>query len=151
MPSHTLPSLSLSHYPQTEINNYYPLHRSIYDNYYAVFEQRIWHNGYTGHYLTWFNNIFNTNYPASFVVDNKNKIILSLGENVRWLIFLDTRGDVHMHLTRYLIVNGGCVQLFGDRPTGTQLDTEQRGVSVSGVVIPHDPTTNMVSGDVSSL
>ena len=151
MPSHTLPSLSPSHYPQTEINNYYPLHRSIYDNYYAVFEQRIQHNGYTGHYLTWFNNTFNTNYPTSFVVDNKNKFILSPGENVRWLVFLDTGGDVHMHLTRYLIVNGGCVQLFGDRPTGTQLDTEQRGVSVSGVVIPHDPTTDMVSGDVSSL
>ena len=151
MPSHTLPSLSPSHYPQTEINNYYPLHHSIYDNYYTVFEQRIWHNGYTGHYLTWFNNTFNTNYPTSFVVDNKNKFILSPGENVRWLVFIDTRGDVHMHLTRYLIVNGGCVQLFGDRPTRTQLDTEQRGVSVSGVVVPHDPTTNMVSGDVSSL
>jgi hypothetical protein len=151
MPSHTLPSLSPSHYPQPEINNYYPLHRSVYDNYYAVYGQRIRHNGYTGQYLTWFNNTFSTNYPASFVVDNKNKFILSPGENLRWLVFLDTGGDVHMHLARYLVVNGGRVQLFGDGPTGTQLDTEPRGVSVSGVVVPHDPTTDMVSGDVSSL
>ena len=105
----------------------------------------------TPYYLTCFNNTFNTNYPMLFVVDNKNKFIPSPGENVRWLVFLNTRGDVHMHLAHYLIVNRGRIQLFGDRPTGTQLDTEQRGVSVSGVVVSHDHTTDMVSGDVSSL
>ena len=105
----------------------------------------------TPYYLTCFNNTFNTNYPMLFVVDNKNKFILSPSENLRWLIFLDTGGDIHMHLARYLVVNGGRVQLFGDGPTGTQLDTEPRGISVSEVIIPHDPTTDMVSGDVSSL
>ena len=150
MPSHFLPPLSPSFYPQSEATNYYSLHRSVLNYYYAAFIERVRDNGYNGGYIDWYHNTFGSPFPASFVVDNKTGFTLSPGQSLRWLVFVNSGNAVHMHVARYLVVSGGRVQLFGDGPTGLTLDLSS-GVGISGLVVPHDHTISSVGDDVRSL
>jgi hypothetical protein len=151
MPSHFLPPLSPSFYPQTETANYYSLHCPVLNYYYSSYIKRLQDNGYNRGYLDWYYNTFGTPYPTSFVVDNKTGFALSPGQSLRWLVFVHTGNAVRMHVARYLIVNGGRVRLFGDGPTGLTLDMGDGNVGISGLVVPHDHTISMVAGDVRSL
>jgi hypothetical protein len=151
MPSHFLPPLLPSFYPQTETANYYSLYCSVLDYYYSSYIERLQDNRYNRGYLDWYYNTFGTPYPMSFVVNNKTGFTLSPGQSLQWLVFVHTGNAVHMHITCYLIVNGGRVQLFRDGPTSLTLDMGNGNVSISGLIVPHNHTISMVTSDVRSL
>ena len=150
MPSHFLPPLSPGLYPQSEATNYYSLHRSVLDYYYTAFIERVRDNRYNRGYIDWYYNTFGTPFPSSFVVDNKTGFTLSPGQSLQWLVFIHLGNAVYMHIAHYLVINGGHVQLFGDRPTGLTLDLSS-GMGISGLVIPHNHTISSVGDNVRSL
>lgn len=142
MPSHILPSLSETLYPQREYN-YYHLDRAIHSRYYSDFVERLQRNHFDSTALDWYNYTFGQSFPTSFVGDQKGAITFSPSQHHRWLVFVRTQNAVHMYLVSYIVVSAGRVRLYGDGPTGVVVDTNDGGIGISGVNVPHDHTTDL--------
>ena len=132
--------------------NYYNLNRAIYDCYYNLWIDRVRTYGYNGSFLNWFCDMFEEDFPASFVLHKKSDLVLNPPQGRRWLIFVHERNaDVRMYLARYIVVGDGLVRLFGDGPIGLIVDTNGGGVRITGLAVPPGVTESAAQGDVRSL